>query len=577
MASLLAAVLALAAASCATASDPHQQHLPDIDAARHNAFALFNSIHSAARQWGSSVHHNGMSFYLAQAPKGSVFYHGGFTATRPSSFEWLAFEVEHAANFAQSWEGQPQPRPDKSRPHSSDAANLGAILLWHRYSRSTLLREAAEAPHLVDQIESTQQQLSSHAREMGHDDGHGTLPGNPPDLGTPFRGYFHTYRANRPLNLVYIDGEGAAKCPLGTMDSQDLVLLGWNHTAHTPREQMLAEFSRARGFCALAGEWALAGGVKIDGFVRMEAGFEIIYCDFSPTGGLDLTSVQASPFRNESHLDQDSKFSFQSPRLFEWFRAAAARFRGLPTSRLDVDWSSMVSAFAYPVNLSNPDVTRQDLPRLLNSTADERSSIRSRLEEVVIERAGSRAGKKHTIDWQGVVDNIVTRYSHRLALITHQNLTANDFLVVISTLIDPFVDYLDHSPTAERSAASRCTRHHLQSLSLNARAWTPEDHVISAATETVSGTICALLFTTRRLLIDSLATGDVQSALEQARDIAWGLVHKLKWSTWKECGGCRVDEICSIPMFPVGNLYDYFHPTCKNVSQIDTGYFGRWS
>lgn len=560
MAPRLAAVLALAATSCAIASDPRQQHLPDIDAARHNAFALFNSIHAAMRQWGSSVHHNGMSFYLAQAPQGSVFYHGGFTPTRPSSFEWLAFEVEHAANFAQSWEGQPQPRPDKT-----------SYLLWHRYSRSTLLREAAEAPHLVDQTESTQQRLSSH------DDGNGILPGNPPDLSTPFRGYFHTYRANRPLNLVYIDGEGAAKCPLGTMDSQDLVLLGWNHTAPTPREQMLAEFQRARGFCALAGEWALAGRVKIDGFVRMEAGFEIIYCDFSPTGGLDLTSVQASPFRNESHLDHGSSFSFQSPRLFEWFRAAAARFQGLPTGRLDVDWSSMVSAFAYPVNLSNPDVTRQDLPRLLNATADGRSSIHSRLKEVVIERAGSLAGKKHTIDWQGVVDNIVTRYSHRLELIINQNLTANDFLVVISTLIDPFIDYLDHSPTAERSALSRCTQHHLQPLSLNAREWMPEDHAIYAATESVSGTICVSLFTIRRLLIDSLVTSDDQSVVEQARDIAWELIHKLRWSTWRECAGCSVNEICSIPMFPVGKVDDYFHPTCKNRSQMDTGYFGRWS
>lgn len=38
------------------------------------------------------------------------------------------------------------------------------------------------------------------------------------------RGYFHTYHTNRDLNLLYIDGMGAAKSKLGTLDSQDLVL-----------------------------------------------------------------------------------------------------------------------------------------------------------------------------------------------------------------------------------------------------------------------------------------------------------------------------------------------------------------
>lgn len=535
MASLLVAALALAVASCATASS-NQHHHPDNDTARHNALALFNSVHSAMRQWGSSVHHNGMSFYLAHAPQGAVFYHGDFTSTRPSSFEWLAFEVEHAANFARSWEGRPQQSDHLPRP-------------------------TAEAPRLVDQ---------SHPRTLPSN---APLPGNPPDRDTPVRGYFHTYRAVRPLNLLYIDGQGAAKCPLGTMDSQDLVLLGWNHTADTPMGHILAEFPRARAFCALAADWALTEGVKIDGFIRMEAGFEIIYCDFSPTGGLDLISVQASPFSNESHLDHSSGFSLQSPRKFEWLRAAAARFQGHPTGRLDVDWSSMVSAFAYPVNLSNPDVTRQDLPRLVNATAGGRSSIRARLKQVVIERMGSQAGKKSPIQWQGIVDSIVTRYSRRLEFIANQELTANDFLSVISTLLDPFIDYLDHSPTAERSAASRCTRHHLPFLSQNARKWTPEDHAISAATETVSETICASLFTARRLLINGAATGAV---VEQARDIARELVDNLRWSTWRECGSCPTDEICLIPMFPVGTVDDYFHPTCKNMSQIDTGYFGRW-
>lgn len=54
---------------------------PDVESAHDNAFAIFNSIHSAMRQWGSSVHHNGLSFYLSTAPEGSTFYHGGLVHT----------------------------------------------------------------------------------------------------------------------------------------------------------------------------------------------------------------------------------------------------------------------------------------------------------------------------------------------------------------------------------------------------------------------------------------------------------------------------------------------------------------
>lgn len=583
---LLLAALAVATCATASASVPayhqgqlqHHDNHPDISAAQHNAFALFNSIHSAMRQWGSSVHHNGMSFFLARAPEGSVFYHGGHTATRPTSFEWLAFEVEHAANFAHSWEGRPRPNPSKTNTESSTVINLDVMLFWHRFSRFQLLRETPETPNLVDLSEPAQQRLSSRSQERGDSEGNGTMPGGPPDPGGIFRGYFQTYRANRPLNLLYIDGEGAAKCTLGSMDSQDLILLGWNYTEDTTRKQMMNEFRRARELCAVADEWAFAVGGKIDGFIRMEAGFEIIYCDFSPTGGLDLTTVQASPFKNESLVDEGPmSLPFSSVHDFEWLRACAARFQGHPAGRLDVDWSSMVTAFSYPVNLSNPDVARQDLPRLLNATEEGRNKIRSRLRDVVTERGGGQASNRPIVNWQGTIDRIVTRYSKRLELLSGQNLTANELLTVMSTLLDPFTDYLDHSSMAERSATRRCAQHYLQSLSLYSKEWTPEDHAIFAAVETVSSTICSSLFTSRRLLINSMSMTDSESVVEQARKVVRELSNELRWSTWKECGSCATNEICSIPMFPVGTTEDYFHPTCKKITQMDAGYFGPFT
>lgn len=572
MSSRIIAFLALAATSCAT------DHYPDMNAARQNAFALFNSIHSAMRQWGSSINHNGMSFYLAQAPEGSIFYHGSFLDTRPTTPEWLAFEVEHAANFAQSWEGRPIPNPNTMSPEPYTAANIDNVLFWHRALRSQAVREITDPDYLLDPSESAQRRLSGHTQEED-DGGNGTMPGGPPGPGDTFRGYFHTYRANRPLNLVYIDGEGAAKCPLGSLDSQDLILLGWNYTENTQRKQMLAEFQRAREMCDLANKWLPSGGGKIDGFIRMEAGFEIIYCDFSRAGGLDLLSVEASSFRNESHID-DGETGFPalySIRMFEWLRAAAARFHGHPVGRLTLDWSSMVSAFSYPVSLANPDPTRQDLPRLLAATDDERKGIRARLREVIIQRGGIPVNKKKTIDWQSTVDSIVTRYSQRLEYVMNQNLTANRMLAVIGTLVDPFVDYLDHTPAAEHSAIRRCTLHYLQSSSLQRDSWTPEDHAIFAAIETVSRNICDSVFRARRRLIDSVSMANDWPSIQDAQETIRSLTTKLKWSTWRECSSCASHEICSIPMFPIGAVDDYFHPSCKSLSQLTIGYFVKWS
>jgi hypothetical protein len=46
--------------------------------------------------------------------------------------------------------------------------------------------------------------------------------------------------------------------------------------------------------CKMAVEWG------IDGWVRMEAGFEIIYCDFTPGAGLRFLSQHGSAFADET-------------------------------------------------------------------------------------------------------------------------------------------------------------------------------------------------------------------------------------------------------------------------------------
>lgn len=52
------------------------------------------------RQWGSSINHKGMSFFLATVPQGVQLYHGTNRSSAITGMEWLAFEQEHAMQFA---------------------------------------------------------------------------------------------------------------------------------------------------------------------------------------------------------------------------------------------------------------------------------------------------------------------------------------------------------------------------------------------------------------------------------------------------------------------------------------------
>lgn len=540
----------LAIASCTASAS----HFPDVKAAHQNAFAIFNSIHSAMRQWGSSLNHNGMSFYLATAPEGSIFYHGDFTPERPEFFEWLAFEVEHAGQFAQSWEPQNLYIPNTlERPPSDES--FAEVLRWHQTSHHLPLADMPDDPFL--DAAPPQRPLST----VKEDDPSKDPPKGPPDLSRPTRGYFQIYRTNRPLNLLYIDGQAAAKCWLGPLDSQDLILLDYN----APRN-FFGDWLRATDLCALADEWAFPSGGKIDGFIRMEAGFEIIKCDFSTSGGLDLVSVQASSFRNESGTGID--YSYDT--AFEWMRAASARYHGHPTGRLQVDWSSMVSAYAYPVNLSNPDRSRQDLPRVLNATREGRRKIRNRLSQVVAQRGGKDAAEKGIVNWQAVVDKIVTRFGERLWYIANGQLQSKPLLSTIGTLVDPFISYTDHTPMAEHLAIDRCTQHYLDHRNLHRETWTPEDHIIATAIERVSHSICDALFSARDVLRSNRTTlPGIDKPVEQTQVIIRQLMEELRWSTWKQCGKCpSPDEICLIPMFPFGGMDDFKRPSCKNMSRV---------
>ncbi|RAL11190.1 uncharacterized protein BO97DRAFT_347816 [Aspergillus homomorphus CBS 101889] len=209
--SLLALITAAGTVTSAFAA-----HSPPPESVQ-NANHIFNAIHSSMRQWGSSLNHNGMSFFLAEMPKGTKLYHGDAHLDHITGVRWMAFDPEHAFEFARS-----EPKRPETPPKLSGSQQV-----------------MGEDPD----------------RQAGEDDG----------------GWLHTYTTARDLRLVYIDGMSAGKSKVGTLDLQDRVLF-----EDKIRGGVLQENARAKAVCRIAAEeW----DGRVDGVIRMASGFEVILCN----------------------------------------------------------------------------------------------------------------------------------------------------------------------------------------------------------------------------------------------------------------------------------------------------------
>ncbi|KAH8682284.1 hypothetical protein BX600DRAFT_39526 [Xylariales sp. PMI_506] len=502
----LAAVAALAAVDCA-ASPGHESFGLSIDSARLNAPRIFNAVHNAMRQFGSSWHHNGMSFFPVTIPSGTILFHGSPVAETPTGLDWLAFEIEHAENFAKrvTFPGQ-----------GPDSDHAGQKVL------------APTAPSFGSNEED-----SSFRAFIMDTLGQGASP-DPPIVPIVKPGYLHQYQATRPLQLLYLDGMAAGKTDMGTNDAEDYILCA---NKSLPG---YADFKRAAQLCELAKEW------QIDGFVRMEPGFEVIYCDFH-NGGLNLLS--ASYRAAIENLWDYIRYS-----QFEWLVAASKRYHGIGGGRVIVDYSSMVSAFFYPVNLTNPNVTRSEHPRLTYAPEKELAVIKEHVDRVI---ARGRLDPLSTIDWQAVTDLIVDRYSSRLSyFVTLDSL--NETQLALDHLLNLYIDFAEDDVDLD-AARHRCVKHYLRGTSPR----TPEDELIYAGIEGTMNTICSSLFEAREV---ASSPGADASSQDQVVRAVKQLMGTLQWSEWKECGPCQLNEVCMIAMWPFGNVEDHYNPSCLNAS-----------
>ncbi|KAM0270352.1 hypothetical protein ACHAPA_003536 [Fusarium lateritium] len=482
---------------------------------------------------------------------GTTFYHGSRTNVTPSGPEWLAFDIEHAENFARSFRHRRgRGRPPQAKSSNDEVIGTGEIVPGSEEYREELRRRSDDT---VFRTGDTEADISDE------------IKGNEGNDPVNFRGYLHTYQTSRELNVLLIDGMSAGKTNMGTLDSQDF-LLRENNTSGK-----LDEWHRAFDLCKLASEWGL------DGFVRAEIGVEIIKCDFG--NGLNLSSV----IRTELYDKTMGRFGLA---MFQWARAVAERYDGVGSDRLRIDFSSMVSGLFFPVNISSTMPERPDLKRLSAATLDELRYIKEYLKDIL------RQPRRFTVNWQGTADLIIDRYSKRLALMAYRSLPLRHFIEEIETATLTWVD----APTtpgdvsmAGREVTNRtadaieqCRIHYLlPALSAKER-WSAEDELTYTSFDAVLNLICQTLFSVRSLLLEASGSnltdykikGDIdnnpelEEAIENGRITIQELIDTLGWSIWKKPQPCTPDEISMIAMWPFGTKEDHWNPGCRTVDRV---------
>lgn len=534
-------------------------HSPPPINATINANHIFNTIQDSLRQWGSSLHHNGVSFFLARVPAGTQFYHGTSKDSPVTGTEWLAFEPEHAMVFARL---RSPPLPP---PNDREQDGHGELRKRHEFERSGL-------PHSP-----------------------------PPGTSESEAGYLHTYTTSKDLRLLYVDGMSAAKCDKGTLDSQDLVL--FNGSLDQSPDGGWKETERARRACELADNgWE----GRIDGILRMEAGFEIILCHFER----DLTPVRITRVKKESmrgspgkpgpmnkHPRSDSRIQDDLPdpvgqgsALHEaethdtphkkdndrrhgprspagpggpggpnhgteglgWMRAVTSRYNGIGGNRVSLNLDHFVTAFSHDVDLFQG----ARLPRLSNLPQSQLSALRDEVTQMIKTYHPAEVCE----DWQAIADLIVTRYSDNLLYFASGKIRSlSQLQEEIEGAMSPFIDFDNRDPEAE---IGRCAMQFVPPRTLEGGS------LAGKAVYGVAKKICS-----------SLVEAQGQESLQSAVHVIQELIEHLDWVTWKECRGCKVHEICVVPIWPMGGtLDDYEHPKCKDASNpYEQGRENYWS
>ncbi|KZT04743.1 uncharacterized protein LAESUDRAFT_682226 [Laetiporus sulphureus 93-53] len=420
-------------------------------------------------------------------------------------------------------------------------------------------------------------------------------------------GTLFTFSTTRELKLLYFDGCSATK-EGGVVDTQDVLIYG-----EVPHEEhwggIASEWRRLADMCAWGKQY------DIDGFIRMQASFEIMYCDFSKglelvstintvTGGVifkdpqsyrgNLMPLGTNDEKLESpsdHLDrpwtdptpppESWKGSPPKPIVGEVWHAGTWHNAFPGDTRVHLDLSSMIIFYdpAFRSLIEPRRSHKREDHRLLNISKEDIAAAQMDVDHVLRRDPGAGSG----LDWQSLAQVIQDRFSDRLPYLDyllHQPITnvSEQVADVRQQVIVSLIPYMPRAGVGEPAWYAAIARGCAMSFTshLPASRFTKQEHVLKAAVDEVLHEVCRVLTATWREAFDieEQDTETAETLFMKWRDNIKALIEWLDWQAWLGCSpACNEDEYCFTPQyipFPGSHRDKENHlPRCMSMKPID--------
>lgn len=189
--------------------------------------------------------------------------------------------------------------------------------------------------------------------------------------------------------------------------------------------------------------------------------------------------------------------------------------------------------------------------------------VRSDITDMILRSEG-----KITRDWLAIADMAIARYSQSLYYLHTDKQIRMDrtaFAEYLELLLAPFIDYTARDMESE---TRRCLA---QVVPVQATA-----SLAQRTLHAVNRRICStLLEALAAVPLDESSTHS-DGGTSDATELIDDLVEYLRWTCWKQCGTCPDEQICYVPIWPMGTHEDHKQPSCRSAEEPRSrwGYWG---
>ncbi|KAI9604747.1 hypothetical protein H4Q26_002716 [Puccinia striiformis f. sp. tritici PST-130] len=280
----------------------------------------------------------------------------------------------------------------------------------------------------------------------------------------------YTFVATRALRVIYFDGQSASLGTPGFMDAQ-YALINGSVPEHFPNKghYLEDEYARATELCKIGNKYGF------EGVVRMNTGFEVLWCDFAKgiklidkinatdpyskkTSGPTMKRQVDTIFNKLPEKRRESKSPFYSRSGWSSSHSGARHFFAPGEARVILDPTGFISFYDGLESLDSKrraDGTSagpRSRHRLYGISAEDARLVQGRLAEV-LRRKNSEDWRMDPgqPDWRALVQSIVERYSPPLGelkyLLNRADMSASEQVIeargLAYDMIMPSLDFSD--------------------------------------------------------------------------------------------------------------------------------------